>query len=304
MSEIQTTPDNSKCFLSTSKKYLYQICSNKASIWNAHSLSLIYEMPIIADKETLIQPYTFAYEYGNNIFFQIGDIEYRFEPETEEVYVLLYNLVFLETSNGLCVMKNIETELHVFGHDVVFKYRTLDTFYCVRIVDNNFVLEMFRYDPQNTDRNTKASQIITGIRDNRLRAVEFSDMIINEKENKILINCGGVVRIYNMTTLELLHIIQNAHALSRKYVIAKNDNFDIVFDVVLKCWTFRFVHDPDTKFQFSDDFLLYVNKKDPNNLSIHNVEYKKCLHFECVVENAYQILDKIHFIPEARHLII
>ena len=291
----QTISHNNSYCLSESKDYVYMIFPNKAFIWNSHDFTTVHEI-----KHNNICTDTDAYEIENQIVFRFDNAEYRFDQATKQLSLGISGVVFRNNLEGLCIMRGNDI-IHIFGTDVILKRRTNNAFYCIRAANGNYVLEMFRHDLDDIDNVMFIRKKIAPTNGKPANAESF-ELIIDKSTLSVMTLINNVARFYKMDTLELLDTIDDVHALSNKYAIVRNGEFDEIYGIRTNTdiYSFNKAH-LNARFHFCGEILFCSYEHEPGGLFMFDIAKSDLRVFR--FEGAYQLCHDTSYLPKDQQLL-
>lgn len=279
---------------SESKKYLYQILPNKGVIRSTTDLSIIKEFT-----HECACTYIDIYEFDNVLVFQFNDIEYWFDQTTGNIERHQNNIVFYQDFvTSKLQLKQGNEIVHTFGERVMFMRRTRNSFYCMHVVDEHYVIDMFRYELQSPKNITIIRRIVVSIKfEERL-----PEIMIDESTSRLFAVNNKVLRIYNMDTLEKTMEVPNVYEFSKDYAIINEINNQKVIELI-KGDTIVNSSRPKNKIKhvINGDWLMSVIIDSCNSLRMYNLKTDKCLNL--VINDIYYHIDSVQYIKSEHQLI-
>lgn len=279
--------------LSKSKKSLFQIFQDRARVVSANDLSnvrnIYHSHPCI---------YIDIYEFEDIAVFQFESVEYWFFQESQRVEKFADNIVFFHNvADDKLYLKRKDEIIHTFDGRAICKNRTRNAFFCMCIINGDYVLNAY-YDAGDQKSYTIIRKFITSA--NGIGA--FPQMMVDDVGSRIFTLHNGILRVYNLHNLNLLGELNNVRAFSANFAIIKTYNRDLAVEMVSKNTQFEFERDNlAVKYNIDDECILQASMSTNNFLRIKN--FKTGGEILAVLENAYALCNNIHYIEESMQLI-
>ena len=280
--------------LSESKKYLFQIFPDRACVLNANDLTIVRE---IFHNATCV--YFDIFEFEDIAVFQFENVEYWFFQSSERVERYANNIVFYhDFADSKLHLKRGDKIIHTFGERVMYKRRTRNAFFCMHIVNENYVLDAYRHEVDDNENMTIIRKKITSIRNEG----RFPEMLLDIAGSRIFTLHSRKLRIFNMNSLVCLGDIDNVQTFTENFAIVQANNVETVVDIknINELLMYQRLGRV-LKYRIDGNWLLRVDMNERNVLDIYNVLTR--VSYMVPLTDAYGLCANLHYLENTRELL-